>query len=156
LALRAGLDRGAGLGPVAAASLADAHGLEGDLPLLILEHVLELDLDDRPDVRARRRAPAEPSERVARPEERIEDVLEAAEARGRIESVGPQALVTETVVGAAALGVGEHLIGLGRLLELLLGRRVVCVDVRMKLASETAERLLDLAVGCVPLDAQHL
>src|SRR5262249_40416473 len=52
LALRAGLDRGAGLGPVAAASLADAHGLDGDLPLLILEHVLELDLDDRPDVRA--------------------------------------------------------------------------------------------------------
>ena len=46
---------------------------------------------------------------------------------------------------AAPLGVGEHLVGLRRLLELLLGVGVVRVDVRVQLARELAERLLDLA-----------
>ena len=48
------------------------------------------------------------------------------------------------VVGGAPLGVGEDLVGLGGLLELLLGLRVVRVDVGVQLAREPAEGLLDL------------
>ena len=40
------------------------------------------------------------------------------------------------VVGRAALGVGQDLVGLGRLLELLLGVGVVRVDVGVQLARE--------------------
>ncbi len=60
------------------------------------------------------------------------------------------------VVGAPALGVGEHLVGLDRLLELLLGVGIVVVDVRMQLAREAAERLLDLGLARVPADAEDL
>ena len=57
-----------------------------------------------------------------------------------------QALVAVGVVGAAPLGVGEDLVGLGRLLELLLGLGVVVVDVGVQLAGEPAEGLLDLGL----------
>ena len=60
------------------------------------------------------------------------------------------------VVGRAALGVGEDLVGLGGLLELLLGLGVVGVDVGVQLARELAEGLLDLLLGGVALDAEHL
>ena len=62
----------------------------------------------------------------------------------------------ERVVGATALGVGENLVRLGRLLELLLRLRVVAVDVRVKLAREPPEGLLDLDVGGAALDAEDL
>ena len=60
------------------------------------------------------------------------------------------------VVELAALGVGEHLVGLGELLEALLGRRVVRVGVRVQLAREAAEGLLDLGLARAALDAEHL
>ena len=50
------------------------------------------------------------------------------------------------VVRRAALGVGQDLVGLGGLLELLLGLRVVVVDVGVQLAGELAEGLLDLGL----------
>ena len=77
-------------------------------------------------------------------------------ALGGREAARPQAVVPEGVVGAAALGVGEHLVGLGRLLELLLGVWVVGVDVGMKLAGEAPERLLDLGLVGSPVDAEDL
>ena len=83
------------------------------------------------DVAARRR-PAAPKpeqlreQRVALAEEGAEDVLEpGAGGRPRGEAAGAQALVPERVVGPPALRVGQDLIRLGRLLELLLGGRVV-------------------------------
>ena len=91
-------------------------------------------------------------------EEGLEDVVDRAEAgAARREAAGAQALVAVGVVGAAPLGVGEHLVGLGRLLELLLGLGVVVVDVGVQLAGEAAEGVLDLGLGRRPrLDAEHL
>jgi hypothetical protein len=64
--------------------------------------------------------------------------------------------VAEAVVGLALLGVGEHLVGLGRRLELLLGLGVVGVDVGVQLAGETAEGALHLRLGGAALDAEDL
>ena len=50
-----------------------------------------------------------------------------------------QALVAVSVVGLAPLGVGEHLVGFRRRLELLLRLGVVVVDVGVQLAGEAAE-----------------
>ena len=60
------------------------------------------------------------------------------------------------VVGRAALGVREDLVGLRGLLELLLGLRVVRVDVGVQLAGEPAEGLLDLGLVGVAADAEDL
>src|SRR5437763_495775 len=66
-----------------------------------------------------------------------------------------QALEAVAVVGRLALGVGEDLVGLGGLLEVLLGG-LGRVDVGVQLAGELAEGLLDLAVVGVARDAQDL
>ena len=81
--------------------------------------------------------------------------IEPKPARG-VEAAGAQALVAVGVVGAAPLGVGEDLVGLGRLLELLLGLGVVVVDVGVQFAGEAAEGLLDLGLAGVAADAEHL
>ena len=60
------------------------------------------------------------------------------------------------VVGRAALGVGEDLVGLGRLLELLLGLGIVGVDVRVQLAGQLAEGFFDFGRVGVAVDAEHL
>jgi hypothetical protein len=65
LALRTGLNWSTRLGAVAPAAFADDHRVEGDLTCLVLEHILQADLDDGPDVRARRRPSAEAAERIA-------------------------------------------------------------------------------------------
>ena len=75
--------------------------------------------------------------------------------RGR-PAAGAKALVAVGVVDAALLGVGEDLVGLGGLLELLLRLRVVGVDVGVELAGQPAEGLLDLLLGGAALDAEHL
>ena len=161
LALRAGLDRGAGLGAVAAAVLAALDGLEGDLHLGAAGGLLEVDLGADGDIAAGRGpawpAAAEcPSERPAA-EEGLEDVGDRAEALevGGV-AAAAQALVAVAVIGRAAVGVGQDLVGLGRLLELLLGLRVVAVDVGVQLAGELAKRLLDLGLSGVAGDAEHL
>ena len=60
------------------------------------------------------------------------------------------------VVDAPLLGVEQDLLCLGQLLELLLGLRVVLVDVWMQLARAHAEGLLYVALGCVAADAEDL
>ncbi len=60
------------------------------------------------------------------------------------------------VIRGAPLGVGEDLVGLGGLLELLLGLGVVRVDIGVQLARQLTEGLLDLLLGGVALDAEHL
>src|SRR6185436_20539587 len=90
-------------------------------------------------------------------EERVEQVGDRAEAlEVRAESARAQAVVAVAVVRRAALGVVEDLVGLGGLLELLLGVGVVAVDVGVQLAGELAERLLDLGLVGVAGDAQDL
>src|SRR5207248_1880196 len=67
-----------------------------------------------------------------------------------------QALMPVAVVDRPPLRVREDLVGLGRLLELVLGGGVVCVDVGVQLAREHAKGLLDLLLGGVALYAEHL
>ena len=60
------------------------------------------------------------------------------------------------VEGGAALCVREDLVGLGRLLELLLGVGVVAVDVGVQLARQAPEGLLDLGLVGIAGDAEDL
>ena len=153
----AGVDRRARLGAVAVAVLASRDRLEGDLALDAGEHLGER--RSRPRRRCRRRTPgprAAAAEQVAeqrvRPaaEERPRGCPRSLPAGVRRPAAAAQALVAVGVVGAPALGVGEDLVGLGGLLELLLRLGVVAVDVRVQLAGERAERLLDLGLARVP------
>ena len=106
---------------------------------------------------ARARAAAERAAETAAAEERLEDVGHRAEAlEVRRVAAAAQALVAVAVVGRAPLGVGQDLVGLGGLLELLLGVRVVAVDVGVQLAREPAERLLDLGLAGVARDAEDV
>src|SRR5262249_16237366 len=107
---------------------------------------------DRPAAAAERRP-----ERVAAAEERVEDVRERAEAlEAGLEAARAEPLVAVAVEDLAALGVGQDLVGLGRLLELLLGVRIVPVHVRVQLARELAKGLLDLGLVGVAGDAENL
>ena len=90
-------------------------------------------------------APAPAAEDVAEAEDvaqAAEDVLEAGED-GRVEAAGggaAEAGVAEAVVHVPLVGVGEHRVGLGRFLELLLGRLVARVAVRVVLAARACGR----------------
>ena len=64
--------------------------------------------------------------------------------------------MAEGVISTAAVGVGEDLVGLGGLLELLLRLRVVLVDVGVQLARQPAERRLDHPVAGSPAHAEDL
>jgi hypothetical protein len=64
--------------------------------------------------------------------------------------------MTVLVVLSTLLGVGEDLIGLGSLLEALLGLLVALVLVGMVLYSLLAEGLLDLDFRGVAVNAQYL
>src|SRR5512133_3790769 len=89
-------------------------------------------------------------------EERREDVGQAPEVEvRRLEAPTAEAGVAEAVVQLPSLGLGEHLVRLHDLLEALVGVRSLG-HVRMQLARQPAERLLDLCLVRVPADAQHL
>ena len=152
LAALAGVDRGARLGAVAPAVLALDDGIEADLAAGALEHLGR----GRPRSRRprRRRPPGRRARRSRRGRRRSSRPGRRA-PRGRPRSCRiPAAFGAQPperrpswpygVVGPAALGVGEDLVGLGRLLELLLGVGIVVVDVGVKLARELAEGALDL------------
>ena len=87
-----------------------------------------------------------------------EDVEEVAEAD--VLEVGhlpaAQAVEPVVVVGGARIRVAEHLVGLGGLLELRLGLRILLVHVRMDLSRQLAERLLDLTGIRVSPHAEHV
>ena len=160
VARRAGLDRRAGLGAVPVAVLAHVDQLVRHLDRLAGGRLGERDLHLHGEVAsldaARTAAPEGAAERIAA-EERVEDVGEGAEAmRLRAEPARVEPLEAVAVVGRAALGVGEDLVGLGRLLELLLRLGVVPVHVGVQLAREAPERLLDLLLVGLASDAEHL
>ena len=155
-AARAGLDRGARLGAVSAAVLACGHHVVGDGDGGPAGRVGQVDLGCHCHVTPLERAAAgrgaeHVAERARAPEERVEDIGHRAE-RLEVRRIPAAAkpFVTEAVVGGTAIGVREHLVGLGRLLELLLGLRVVTVHIRVKLTGETPERVLDGRVVGVP------
>ena len=84
--------------------------------------------------------------------ERREDILEVRE----VVDLALDARLAVAVVAGALLVVGEDLVGLGRLLEALLGLPVAGVAVGMVLHGELAERAAHVVPRGVPLDAQHL
>ena len=70
----------------------------------------------------------------------------------RAEAAAGRERVAAEVVQLALLRVGEHLVGLGDLLEALL---LVRVHVRVQLAGQPPVGLLDLLGRRVPRDAEH-
>ena len=158
VAARARLDRRARVGAVAATVLADVHPVEVDVDGRATRGLLERHLHRDGDVAAVRGAsPHAAAEQRVTAEERVEDVRERAEAleRGR-EPARLEPLVPVAVVQRAPFGVGEHLVRLRRLLELLLRLGVMLVHVRVQLAREAAERPLDLLLRGVAAHAQYL
>ena len=93
--------------------------------------------------RPARRPP--PAERAAA-EERLEDVADAADRRrtGRPTGAAVDALGPERVVAAPLLGVGQHLVGVGDLLEPGLGLGVAGAGVGVELAGQAPVGALDL------------
>ncbi len=135
------------------AALAAVDRVELDLDRRPTGGVGELDLHRDRDVVSLRRAEATRTSA----EEGVEEIADRAEPLEiRRVAAGAQPVVAVTVVGGSPLAVGEDLVGLGGLLELLLGLRVVGVDVGVQLARQRAEGFLDVLLGGVTLDAEHL
>jgi hypothetical protein len=64
--------------------------------------------------------------------------------------------VTEAIVEAALLLVGQNGVGLGRFLEAFLGVAVVRVAIRMMLQRQLAIGALDLLIGGRALDPEDV
>ena len=156
-ARRARPRRRARLGSGRVAALARKRDVERNDHRRACERLLELDLDDGLDVAAALRAlPSATAPEQVLAEERREDVRDASE----VGEPGLVAAALETrlpvaVVQRASLGVGEHLVRLGDLAKAVLGVGLAR-DVRMKLARERAEGLLDLGVARAARDAEQL
>jgi hypothetical protein len=115
-----------------------------------------LDLDLGGHVAASPGPPARGRAEQVVTEEGGEDVGEVAEVEVcRLVAAAPQSGVPEAVVELARLGLREHLVRLDDLAETLL--RIGHVgDVRVESAGEASERLLDLGLVRVALDAEDL
>ncbi len=159
VALRARLERGASTGPGPLAVGAGGGVRDAEHGLRTRPDDLQREADGDLHVAPGHHAPSAEDLRVAEqvPEELLEDrrgaeqVLEISLVREVLprEPLRPEVALgrrePRLVVPTAPLGVGEHLVGLAQLLELLFGRLgVVPVHVGMVLAREAAIRLLDL------------
>ena len=155
-AARAGDDSRAGRRAAALARAAGHGGLERNPDGRPLRGLDELDRHLGDDVAAAGgAAPASAPEQVVA-EEGAEEVAEGAEVEvGRLEAAGAEPGVAVAVVELARLRVRERLVGLRDLAEAHLGLRMVG-DVRMQLAREPAERLLDRLLVGVSRDAEQL
>ena len=60
------------------------------------------------------------------------------------------------VVPLPLLLVGQHVVRLGRLLELLLGLGIIRIPVRMILHGFLAVRLFDLLLGGILIDSENV
>jgi hypothetical protein len=147
----------AALGAGAAARIARPGVMERQVILGTEHRVLERQLHDGAQVRARLRAvatcapPATAAEQVAEDvAELAKDVLHVGEAGGL--AGARQTLVPEAVVRGALVGVAEHRIGLGALFEPLLGLLVAGIPVGVQLESHLAVGALDLDFGGRALD----
>ena len=141
-ALGAGLGGGAGLGARAAALVAGgpaavAH-LLGDAGGGLLQRQLDRGLDVGAGARAAR-APPNMSPKMSEKAEKTSPTSRKPPPPPR-----SRAGVAETVVEGALLRVGQHLVGLGRLLETPLGLLVAGVAVGVELHRQLAVGLLQL------------
>src|SRR5262249_40671643 len=107
------------------------------------------------------RAPGPRAPAPRAPQELPEEILDPFDARERGEvggavGTGGESAAPHGVVLAAALRVGEHLVGGADLLELLLLGLVAAGLVRVVALGEIAVLLLDLARARVLVDAENL
>ncbi|MNN30569.1 hypothetical protein D3C81_1442220 [compost metagenome] len=157
----AGDRRSARLGAAAAAGLAADQGRHADGHGGAAHRLFEIQLEGVAQVAAALRTAtltaAAAAEEVA--EHVAEDVGEVG-ATGAEAGTATHARVDPgmpvLVVGRALAGVGEHLVGLVGLLELLLGRLVVGIAVRVILHGQATVGLLQLRLAGAALDPEHL
>jgi hypothetical protein len=147
---------GAGLRARAFARLALFHRRNADARLGAARGVLERDLEVVAKVGTPKhggaRAPA--AEDVA--ENVAESVGEPAEPGAGAGRRRVYACVTVLVVGRALPGIGENFVGFLRLLEALFGLGVIGVAIGMVLHRELAIGLLEVILGRIACDAEHL
>ena len=158
VALGADLGLAPGRGPGAAAVVAVLEARVLELLLGAEGRLFELQPHARTEVgTAAWTAPPAPAARTPA-EEGVEDIAEAVERREAVEACGPGASVdarmTETVVGAAFLGVGEHLVSAVDLLE-AFGRIVPGIAVGVVLHRQLAIRPFEVVVRGASVDAEH-
>src|SRR5690606_9826607 len=149
--------------PRSAAASARAQLGDRGPGVLAREHRGQLEGELSAQVRAAPAAPAAPPAPPARAEQVAEEIVQDVAERAEVAEVaepGPAGasdpLVAEAVVGAALVRIGQHRVGLGGLLELLLGLRIVRIAVRMELERELAVGLLQRVGVGRAIDAQHL
>src|SRR5258706_1988376 len=153
---RAGLGLAAGARAAAFARLARGHAGNADLGLEAVRRLLQRDLEVVAQVGAAEHGRASAAGAAAEDlaEDVAEDVAEAAHAGGaRAGRMRIDAGVAELVVGRALAGVGENLVGLLRLLEVVLRLRVVRIAVRVPLHRQPAISLLEVLLRSVAVDA---
>src|SRR5438105_1146270 len=136
------------------AALAGRRAGNADLRVEAVRGLLERDLQVVAQIGAakHRRAAATPGA-----EDLTEDVAEdVAEAGARSAAdVLLDAGVAELVVRRALVRIGEHFVGLLRLLEVLFGLGVLGIAVRMPFHGEAPVGLLQVLFAGVAVDAQH-
>lgn len=117
----------------------------------------EIDLDIPAAWRAGRTAPEETVEQTAAAQAQVdaaEDILEIDAAEQILGREAGDPGEAAAIIIRALLRVGEHGVGLGDLLEALLGARLL-VAVRMVLQGEAAEGVLDRFLVGITFDAEH-
>src|SRR5438034_134771 len=139
---------------------ADAHRLRGPGGDLVEgEPQGDLQVGPAPLIALRALAASEQGVEAAQvPEIAHEDAERFGEVEVREAEARPpaaQAGLSVAVVGSALVGVAQHLVGLGDLLELFLGRFVPVVAIGMVLHGEAAIRFLDLGLGGPARNAQQ-
>src|SRR5262249_23420234 len=151
---RTGPQLGARLRPVAAADVAEVVAGKLDLSFDVLRDVGQLQFEFDLEVDAAigpRRTAEHVSEDVA---EDAEDVLDA-HVREVVHPRAAEAFVPEAVIALALLGVGKHLVGRRRLLELLLRAGVFAIAIGMVFERGLAVGPLDVVGTGVAFDTQH-
>ena len=138
----------------AAAGVAALEPRDAQLRLHSEGRLLERDPQVVSKIRAG--APAAAAGATAEAEDVSQDVREVGEDRGVEAAAGRSGLVPEAVVALPLVGIREHGVRVGRLLELLLGGAVARVAIGVVADGQLAIRRLDLLQGCRTVEAQDL
>ena len=146
----AALYRGARVGAIPGAPGADHQPRYLDVPLDALVRLFEVDGEVVAEVGTAHVAGLAAARETAA-EEGVEDVSEAEPLKTfKPSRPGAHTRVPEHVVGAAAIGVGQDLVGLRGLLEAGLGLGIIRIPIRVKLHGELPEGAFELLRRAVP------
>jgi hypothetical protein len=131
--------------------------------LAAMDRVQEVDLQGVLEVRATPNPTSTSTSTAAAAEAKdvAEEVREVAVRIGtRAEplalALASEALVTVLIISPALVGIREHAVGLGGLLEAVLRIGIIRISVRMVLHGELSVGLLELRIGSGPRDTQDL